>query len=359
MKILLLSRYSRLGASSRIRSLQYLPYLGNELFTVHVCSLFNDEYVNNIQYGKMKNPIVIIKAYCRRLISLIQVRHFDLIWIEKEILPLLPGCVEKLLFRFRVPYLVDYDDAIFHRYDLHPNRIIRMLLGKKIDRIMGNAELVTTGNHYLEERAKRSGAKRVEYLPSVIDLARYDLKTNQQRKTFTIGWIGSPTTTEYLNLILPALENLCKDKQVNILLIGSQNIKSCALNLEIRRWSEETEVDNIRDLDVGIMPMLDTPWTRGKCGYKLIQYMACGLPVVASPVEANLDIVKDGVNGYLASGMDEWITALNRLKKDHVLRYQMGKEGRKMVEEKYCVQVTAPRLIKLLENTLQSKQSIE
>ena len=116
----------------------------------------------------------------------------------------------------------------------------------------------------------------------------------------------------------------------------------------IRDWDEATETGEIGKFDVGIMPLPDNPWERGKCGFKLIQYMACGKPVVASPVGVNREIVVDGVNGFLASSHDEWVRALERLKSDPELRRTMGANGRRMVEEKYCLQVTAPRLHRLL-----------
>jgi len=348
MNILLLSRYGRLGASSRVRLYQYLPYLEKEGMKVVAIPLFDNEYVSNLQLGKSKKPSIILKAYLNRLYWTIHYRHFDLVWIEKEILPWLPAWIEQLFFLHHMPYIVDYDDAIFHQYDMHHSRLIRFFLGRKIDRIMKCANAVICGNHYLEKRAKRAGAAWVEYLPSVVDTKRYHMIEYKPKTTFTIGWIGSPSTTEYLNLIIPALEDLCQDYTVRVVLVGSQKIESRNLNLTIRRWHERTEAEDIRDFDVGVMPLYHTPWTKGKCGYKLIQYMACGLPVVASPVEANLDIVQDGVNGYLVSGTNSWITALNRLKENAMLRWQMGKAGRRLVEEKLSLQITAPRLINIL-----------
>jgi glycosyltransferase involved in cell wall biosynthesis len=116
----------------------------------------------------------------------------------------------------------------------------------------------------------------------------------------------------------------------------------------IRDWDEATETAEIGNFDVGIMPLPDNPWERGKCGFKLIQYMACGKPVVASPVGVNREIVVEGVNGFLASTQKEWVDALLRLKENPALRRTMGERGRRMVEERYCLQVTAPRLQRIL-----------
>ncbi len=257
--------------------------------------------------------------------------------------------MEDLLFKLKIPCVVDYDDAIFHRYDRHPMGIIRFLLGHKIDRIMRHADLVLTGNHYLEQRAIAAGARKVAYLPSVIDLERYTTKKHGPAATITVGWIGSPTTSQYLEMVIPALETVARKYPMRFVCVGAGEFRANDLEIENKPWHEENEVDDILDFDIGIMPLPDTPWTRGKCGYKLIQYMACGLPVIASPVEANLDIVQDGVNGILATGTREWTAALEKLISQGMLRKEMGRQGRKLVENKFCLQVTASRLIKLLD----------
>lgn len=349
MKILLLSRYDRRGASSRIRSYQYIPYLKAAGIDVKTCFLFDDDYVRSIQEGRSKRALSITSAYAARLRHLAYVKTADLIWIEKELFPGLPGLMEHLMFQLKIPYVVDYDDAIFHRYDRHPWWIIRFLLGNKIDKIMRHAALVLTGNHYLEKRAIGSGAQHVSYLPSVIDLNRYKIKKHAPAPTITVGWIGSTTTSKYLEMIVPALETICRNHSIRIVLVGADALSHNNLNIEIRPWHENREVDDILDFDIGLMPLPDTAWTRGKCGYKLIQYMACGLPVIASPVEANLDIVEDGVNGFLAADTREWVAALERLATQDVLRKKMGKQGRQTVENKFCLQVTAPCLKRMLD----------
>jgi glycosyltransferase involved in cell wall biosynthesis len=190
----------------------------------------------------------------------------------------------------------------------------------------------------------------VEVIPTVIDLANYPLKdSGSASKVFTIGWIGSPSTARYLKAIAPALAELCKGGRARVCLVGSGPIDLKDVPVEVIAWDEKTEVDEIRRFDVGIMPLPDEPWARGKCGFKLIQYMACGLPVVASPVGVNSEIVDDGVNGYLASTTDEWVSALEALMADAELRRQMGAAGRKRVEEKYCLAVTAPKFVELLK----------
>lgn len=350
VKVLALTRYGRLGASSRLRFYQYLPFMEKQGIKVEVVPLFGDDYLEDLYVGRGRRKIGILRAYLRRIGCLIGARHFDLLWIEKELFPYLPPWGETLLEVLAVPYVVDYDDAIFHNYDLHPNRLVRFCLSAKIDEVMKRAAVVVVGNDYLGDRARRAGAKRVEYIPTVIDLERYQITPKPQEKPFTIGWIGSPPTAGYIKLVQPALSEVCKDGKARVVLVGSGPVELEDVPVEVLPWSEDGEVAAVQSFDVGIMPLLDEPWERGKCGYKLIQYMACGRPVIASPVGINQQIVEQGVNGFLASSIADWVAALNKLRDNISLREAMGRAGRSKVEKHYCVQVTAPRLVEILQS---------
>lgn len=347
-KLLLLSRYGPLGPSSRVRSYQYLPYLRAKGIEVTVAPLLGDDYVKDFYAGRRKNLGAIFRAYIRRLGYLLKSSRFDMLWVEYEILPWLPAWGEEILACLGVPYIVDYDDAVFHRYGMHPKTIVRSVLGGKIDAIMRRAALVIAGNEYLADHAWRAGAKRVEYIPTVIDLDRCRITPREENAIFTIGWIGSPITAEYLHLVRSALAELCKNGSARLVLVGSGQLELHDVPTEIHAWSEEMEVADIRSFDVGIMPMPDDPWTRGKCGYKLIQYMACARPVIASPVGAARQIIEDNRNGFLATTTTDWIRAFCVLRDNHILRERMGKAGRIKVERQYCIQVTAPLMVSLI-----------
>ncbi|MBE3067684.1 MAG: glycosyltransferase family 4 protein, partial [Chloroflexi bacterium] len=164
----------------------------------------------------------------------------------------------------------------------------------------------------------------------------------------TIGWIGSPVTAKYLLLVKSALAEVCAAHDTRLVLIGAGDIDLAPIPYVSRPWTEETESSAIAGFDLGIMPLADTPWERGKCGYKLIQYMAGCKPVVASPVGANTRIVEHGINGFLAADENEWFDACSTLATDRALRKRMGDAGRQKVEREYCLQVTAPVLKSLL-----------
>lgn len=358
-RLLFLTKYARNGASSRYRSYQYLPYFENAGFDCTVSPLFDNDYLEyKYRLGKARLSDV-MKAFMRRCKALLNAGRYDLVVIEKEVLPYFPALPERWLNRRRIPYVVDYDDALFHQYDSNSRTWVRQLLGKKIARVMNGARLVTAGNRYLADYARSSGAEYVATVPTVIDLERYpeQLVGNQENSVFTVGWIGSPATAKYVEEIGPALAAFCADGKGRVRLIGSGKVDLPDVPYEVIPWVEGDEVAQLQQLDAGIMPLLDSPWERGKCGFKLIQYMACGLPVVASPVGVNTEIVVDGENGFLASNQEEWIRALNRLRNDRELRRSMGAAGRDVVEERFSLQVTAPRLECLMHDIFETDRT--
>ncbi len=356
MRILMLTRYDRMGASSRLRSYQYAPYLARNGIQVTVAPLFSSAYLQKRNDHQRGRVFPAARAYMERLRRLFSV-SYDLIWLEKEVFPWLPDAFEKIGAVGRTPLVVDYDDAIFHKYDLSPFKMVRRLLGKKIDRIMRRAELVIAGNAYLAERARRAGATRIEILPTVVDMERYGAPEERfvdADRRIIIGWIGSPTTAPYFHSLDPVFRRLSRRFPVKVVNVGGGNIRMADVSLDNLKWREDTEVQHIKTFDIGVMPLPDSPWARGKCGYKLIQYMACAKPVVASAVGANLDIVEEGKNGFLAASCEDFYGPFVKLIKDRPLRYRLGQAGLKMVKKEYSLQKTAPELLALLKSVVRN-----
>jgi glycosyltransferase involved in cell wall biosynthesis len=346
MRILLLSRYDRLGASSRIRSHQYIPSLQAAGLEITVAPLFGSEYLDRLYAEQSVSWPQVLRDYFLRGLRIFKAKRFNLLWIEKELFPGLPAWFEQALTTAGIPYVVDYDDAVFHRYDMSKNPLKR-LLATKIDKIMQGAAVVICGNGYLAERARRAGAPSIEILPSVVDLERYELAVPRTRERTVVGWIGSPSTAPYLQLVVPSLRALSKEREIELRVIGAEFV-SPDLHVDCRPWSEESEVDEVQDIDIGLMPLFDSPWEAGKCGYKLIQYMACGVPSVASPVGMNCEIVVNGVNGFFASTAQDWTNTIRKLSADRHLREALGAQGRLTVEQHYSLQVTRTRLARIL-----------
>tara|TARA_B100001093_G_scaffold376453_1_gene361605 strand:- start:3123 stop:4520 length:1398 start_codon:yes stop_codon:yes gene_type:complete len=183
------------------------------------------------------------------------------------------------------------------------------------------------------------------------------LKKNNN--TIRVGWIGTPTTYKaYLEQNLPMLKKFAAKEGFKILVMGAKNInKQLHPSIEFLEWSEENEVTFIQSLDIGIMPLDDSPWARGKCGYKIVQYLACGIPVIASPVGVNRDIIINGVNGYLSNTSEEWSKALKILVKDTNLRQRLGFEGRKLVEKKYSLQLWSSKMDQMFREIIQNEKN--
>ena len=350
MQILALTRYGQLGASSRLRTHQFARYLEALGIYLQLEPFFDDAYVKAI-YGTDKSGLSIAGHFIRRASALFRSAEADAIWMEKEAFPWLPWMIERACLPRSIPLIVDYDDAIFHRYDMHKSGVVRALLGKKIDSVMRRADLVLAGNPYLAERARTARANRVEIIPTVVDLERYTpTGSRRDSKPVVIGWVGSPTTALYLAPVKRLLSRLATRYPISCVAIGARQDQVADGPFIATAWSEADEVKLLSEIDIGIMPLPDEPYTQGKCGYKLIQYMACGLPVVASAVGVNKEIVREGENGFLATSDREWEDALVRLILDPDLRRRMGVAGRIRVEAEFSLQRQAPRLEQLLRS---------
>jgi glycosyltransferase involved in cell wall biosynthesis len=236
--------------------------------------------------------------------------------------------------------LVDYDDAIFHHYDLAKNPYKR-LLANKIDRVMQAASVVVCGNDYLAERAARAGAKSIVKIPTSVDLERYPVVPPEPSAACRIGWIGTPRTVHYLEALRPVLQRAAARVPLQLVVVGAR-FEAPGLDVVCRPWTEDSEAAEIRNFDIGIMPLPDEAWERGKCAYKLIQAMACARPVIGSRVGANCSVVRHGVNGYLAASDAQWQRAIETLAGDARLRQGLGLAGRCTVESVYSLQANAP-----------------
>ena len=351
IKLIALTKYSRMGPSSRQRFFQFLPYLKAQGIEIQIMPMTGDEYLRQL-FSTGRRPLIsLFRSYVQRSRILSKSDRYDLIWIEKELFPWIPFIEEYLLFVIKKPYVVDYDDAVFHLYDQHKNPIVRMCFKHKIAAIMRHARMVTVGNTYLFEYAQRAGARRITTLPTVVDMQRYKM-IPRPRHQFTVGWIGTPITQKFLENIYQALKIVSKEDHMRIVLIGASQSALQGIEREVISWSEKTEVEAINQFDVGIMPLSNDPFSKGKCGYKLIQCMACGVPVVASPVGSNNTIIDHGINGFLAETESDWIRFLKMLKNNQSMREKMGQNARAKINADFSVANIAPIFSKILFDAL-------
>jgi len=358
IRILSLSRYVRRGASSRIRFFQFADYLNNSGFTIVESPLLDDDYLSAIYQNRRPSKFRILRDMALRFMKMKRTPA-DVLWIEKEVFPYLPYLFDSYAIG-AIPFVVDFDDAVFHNYEQHSNPMIRKFLGNKYNKIIRDASIVTVGNDYIAEYAKKAGARDIRVIPSVVDTGKYQAgKPPKDDHALVIGWIGTPATQNYVLRIRQVLDRLLSSGNIRLHLIGASDIGWEHSGLKIIPWAESTEIQLIREFDVGIMPLPDEPFERGKCGYKLIQCMACGKPVIASPVGANKVIVRSGINGFLADTDEEWESAFAALLSDVNLRETMGMEGRKAVESSYSLMAIAPIMANAMRDSLVKNQKFQ
>jgi glycosyltransferase involved in cell wall biosynthesis len=252
-----------------------------------------------------------------------------------ELFPYCSAFFEKYLKFRKIPFILDYDDAIFHNYDKNENKVIRSLYGKKIPKAMASAWYIVTGSPYLTEYARQYNKNIVE-IPTSIDINKYSIK-NTTDDVFRIGWIGSKTTSRNILSIIPALKKIMAKINCELILIGFDSTIKLEVNCIIKPWNEIEEVNDIKRFDVGIMPLDDNPFNRGKCGFKLVQYMACGLPTISTPFCANIKINRNNMNLF-ASTNDEWYDKLICVYNNMDYFSEIGKKNREIAGDFYSIQ---------------------
>ncbi|MCA9067748.1 MAG: glycosyltransferase, partial [Planctomycetaceae bacterium] len=333
MKILFLST-RRAKPSFRFRVEQFLPYFQEKGHACDVAFLTNQ-------------PLSRLWLY-RRLSA------YDAVFLQKRLL----SRAELFLVRQRAKRLIyDVDDAVMFNGKGQPE----LRRQSRFRATVAAADLVICGNSYLADQA-RNHARRIEVIPTCIDSEMFHPRLKSQNAgPLTIGWTGSRSTNQYLNPILPVIGALGPRVQFRFLSDMSEGVDLASLGNVSHRftpWSPEVEITETASFDIGLMPLPDNPWTRGKCGFKALQYMGLGIPAVCSPVGVNGEILTHEKNGLLASSPEEWANALTRLVEDSTFREQLGQAGRKRIEEHYAVNVQAPRLIELIEQiSLPQKRS--
>ncbi|MFA6078131.1 MAG: glycosyltransferase family 4 protein [Candidatus Omnitrophota bacterium] len=352
MKVLFLVPYPTEGASNRIRVEQFLPFLEENGVKYRVRPFINKRFYDilYLPYHYVQKAFWFAICTINRILDLARAVGYDVIFIHREAFPFGGAIIESILHRMGKPIVFDFDDAIFLPNTSSANIYIdRFKSPGKVARIIGMSKCVIAGNNYLKQFALKFN-KNVIVIPSSIDTGKYKRRLRSTADgEVVIGWMGSGTTKDFLHSLEPVFAKLSgMHKNITFKLVGAGSKEKRQGNVIYKKWKMEEELADLNSFDIGIMPLPDTEWAKGKCGFKAILYMACGLPVVVSPVGANLDIVDDGVNGFFASNEAEWVNAVSKLAGDEGLRRAMGGKGREKVMQKYSLQYTAPLFLKCL-----------
>ncbi len=349
IRVLGLALYGDLAASTRYRLEQYKYPLKKRGIFLEIEYLLDNNYLSSKQLGRRAKKRWIVFNYLKRILNSYKYRKYDLLIIYGEYLPMLPSWIDNLLIRRR--YIYDIDDAFYLKYKKFEKGLFKYLFNEKFNNMCRNAKSITAGNTHLLDLV--SGLNiRSNYLPTVLNSKEYLNKTFDHKKTkLTLGWIGSYSTARHLEILIKPLEILAKKINFNFIVIGGKSPKIEGVEVIELEWSAEKEKEYLHRIDIGLMPLIEEEWSKGKCGFKLIQYMACGIPVVGTNISANNQIINDDV-GFKASCCDDWISAITTLYNNRSLLIKMGIAGKKRVERDFSLNRNLPMLEKIIKDAV-------
>ena len=363
MRVLFVMPYGPMAASSRTRVYQYLPCLDRAGIQCDILTVFSDARIGGITLPLLKGwprkVVYYVEGWFRTLVvglrTLARAGRYDVLFFQRV---MFPAPIPALLGRRKARIVYDFDDAVFTTDVTERslvNRVVRWRNGRGLPAMLRISAHAIVENDYTRAYAARH-CPSVSVITGPIDTERHrpPVTPKPSDRPVVLGWIGSPTTEKYLEMIRGALEEVGRRfSDARLVLVGGAAFEVAGLTTERRRWSQEDEVADLQAFDVGLMPLPDDEWTRGKGGYKLLQYMAVGIPAVTSPVGVSRVIVADGAEGFWAEDEAAWTDRLCRLVADADLRRRMGAAGRRKMERAYALSVSAERLIGILRETCQ------
>lgn len=350
-KVLFLVPYPiQKAPSQRFRVENFLPFLTAESITYKIAPFMDIDTWSVLYSGgsTLKKVIGICKGYLKRIKNtLIDVRNYDYIFIHREATPIGPPLIEWFIAKvLKKKIIFDFDDAIWIAPSSQ-NKILTFLkFYSKTGKICKWSHQVVGGNTYLCNYAKRFNTNVIEIPTCVNTIDAHNRLKKQETEKVVIGWTGSHSTMIYLDFFIPVYRRLYKKFNIDFVIISNKAPEYNDPGIKFIKWQEATEVQDLMNINIGIMPLTNDAWSEGKCGFKLIQYLALGIPAVASPVGVN-KIIIDEENGFLCTTEDEWFNALNTLLNDQNLRAQMGLNGRKKIQDQYCVYANKERFLQL------------
>ena len=343
--------------SQRFRFEQYMDLMEGNGFICDFSYLIS-EGGDNVFYGKGKflsKLEILLESIARRCREVIRSDLYDLIFIQRECFMLGTSLLEKLFAR-KSKIIFDFDDSIWLPNVSEGNKRLGFLKNSsKTKDIIRVSNMVLAGNNYLADYARQFNSN-VKVVPTTIDTDQY-IRNHNPTGRICIGWSGSVSTIEHFEHAIPFLKKI-KEKygnQVVFKVIGDESYQNQELGITGSPWEIESEIRELSSFDIGIMPLPDNEWTKGKCGLKGLQYMALETATVMSPVGVNCEIVSNGENGFLADSVDDWVEKLSQLIEDESLRNKFGKEGRKTVIKRYSVKALSDKYVNYFHEAINGK----
>ncbi len=339
--------------SQRFRFEQYLDILQKNGYQYHLSS-FLDLDAWNILYKPghhVSKALKVLGGFVHRTLDLLRMSGYDWVFIHREAAPIGPPIFEWIIAKvLRKKIIYDFDDAIWLPNTSDNNRIAAGLKWhSKVSLTCRWSYKVSCGNAYLADYARQFN-NNVIVNPTTIDTDSYHNRIKDQHTPkLTIGWTGTHSTIQYLDAIVPVLQKLEQNYDFVFTVISNSPPSFSLRSLNYIKWSKGAEIDDLLKFNIGVMPLTDDPWSRGKCGFKALQYMSLGIPALVSPVGVNTNIVDDGINGRICHDNNEWEQTIEDLINNKDLKINWGKEARKKIETKYSVLSNSQNFIGLFQ----------
>jgi glycosyltransferase involved in cell wall biosynthesis len=346
--------------SQRFRIEQWMPHLKAKGVAVDLFPFADKELMGMLHKpGHLATKAAAnINRFLRRFGDAVKSRRYDAVLIHRSACIAGPATIERLVNWLGRPIIYDFDDAIFKLHTTEANRHFGWLkFPGKTRTICRLSNHVVVGNTYLADYARKYNS-RVTVIPTSIDTTQYQQAIkNRTNRRIVIGWTGSSTSQTHLEMFAPVVHKLVSLRDVEFRVISDREPVLPGIPYVWQPWSPETEVEDLSRLDIGIMPIPDDEWARGKCALKALQYMAIGVPTICSPVGANSEVIQHGENGLLASSTDEWVSCFQMLVDDAELRRRLGLMGRRTVEDRYSMKRCAELFVNVVYQTVEEYRS--
>jgi len=358
MRVLFFTIFPEINAGSRYRVHKYLNYLKEKNIECTICppmsnTLFQYLYQTN---NPIKKILFYFITYSVRLKDLMKVRRYDIIFVHQGLCYFGPPILEYLIAKLNNNIIYDVDDAHFSKPTFASGFAARFYDRNRIAKISKLSKQVIVSVDYIKKYVEKFNSN-VTVIPTSIDTSRYTSKNydKQNSSSIVIGWVGTASGLIYLQTLEDVMQKLSTSYNIELRIISSHSIKIPAVKVVHRMWTLENEIKDLQSIDIGIMPLPNTEFERGKGGFKLIQYMGVGVPVVCSPIGINSEIVHDGTNGYLAVAKDEWLKKLSLLIEDENLRERLGRKGRESIQNKFTIEANAAKFVKIILSNSKSQ----
>jgi glycosyltransferase involved in cell wall biosynthesis len=341
--------------SQRLKFEQYYPSWRAAGFEVDVRPFWDEDAwaILHRPGHTVRKMAAFLRGMARRRRDLRDAARADLVYVHLDVIPLGPPVMERRLLASGVPVVYDIDDMVHLGHASAGNPFMRRLRGReRIETLLEGAREVVVCTEVLDEFAREHN-DRVTNISSTVETRTYAVRDpSEEDRGVTLGWSGSHSTAPYLHLLDDVIQELAASDGVRLRVIGDAGFRIPGVDVDARPWRLDSEVEDLQGIDIGLYPLPHEPWVYGKSGLKALQYMGVGVPVVAERIGTNLEIITEGENGFLAEGRDEWLERIRTLIRDPALRRDMGRKGRRVVEDRYSVEVTEPVYLGILRRAL-------